>query len=61
MDRDQIVKALGCCAERFGMCDECPYEEEENCEAEMLSDASDLIRELIEENERLKAEKEADE
>ena len=55
MDRDKIIKALRCCAERFWMCDECPYEEEEGCEAEMLSDASDLIRELTEENELLKA------
>lgn len=51
MERDKIVKALECCAERFWMCDECPYENEENCVAEMLSDASDRIRELIEDNE----------
>ena len=55
MDRDQIIKALECCSECFGMCDECPYEEEEYCEAEMRSDAFALIRELTEENERLKA------
>ena len=55
MDRDQIINALGCCSERFGMCDECPYEEEEYCEAEMRSDALALIRELIDENELLKA------
>lgn len=55
MERDQIIKALECCSERFGMCDECPYEEEEYCEAEMRYDALALIRELTEENERLKA------
>ena len=55
MEREEILKALECCSERFGMCDECPYEEEEGCEAEMRSDARDLIRELTEENELLKA------
>ena len=54
MDRDQIINALECCSERFGMCDECPYEDEEYCEAEMRSDALALIRELMAENESVR-------
>lgn len=51
MDRDQIIKALECCcAERFCMCEECPYEGEEECDVKMISDAINLFGELTEED-----------
>lgn len=57
LNREQIVKALECC--RYGgreLCDECPYEEYRDCKERREGDTISFVKELIEENERLKAE-----
>ena len=50
LDRDQIVKALEC----GGTCRSCPYNKVVGCIRKREAAALALIRELIEENERLK-------
>jgi hypothetical protein len=60
LNRDQIVKALECC---YGgsKCSLCPlYGKDRYCFTELGADSLFLIKELTEENERLKAEKEAE-
>lgn len=49
MEREQIIKALGCCV--IGDCYPCQYRETVNCRDIMFGDALSLIKELIEENE----------
>ena len=60
LNREQIVKALECCASPKQMCKDCPMPEEikDDCRCmEILSrNAVALIRELTEENERLERE-----
>lgn len=59
MDREQIIKALECCSDG-GRCNDCPYDSD--CfmpQWVIVKDAFALIRELTEENERLKAENES--
>ena len=50
LNREQIVKALECCSADIPNCYECPYIE---CKPSLISDALALIRDLIEENEKL--------
>ena len=55
LNREQIIKALKCCS--IGICGSCPYDKwEAGCRDEMCGDAIALIKELTEENERLRAE-----
>ena len=60
LDREQIVKALECCASNDFICDQCPIDEKikDACECGKVvaRNALALIRELTEENERLRAE-----
>lgn len=44
MEKEQIVKALECCAENV-YCDECPNEDEKRCVGKTMRDALFLIRE----------------
>ena len=58
LKRDDIIKALECCS--LGDCYPCPYGKwSAGCRDEMCGDALSLIKELTEENERLRAEKES--
>lgn len=54
MEREQIIKALECCTTLDG-CEKCPYYNKASCGANLRRDALALIKELTEENERLKA------
>lgn len=58
MDRDQIIKALECCTnETCAKCSECPYDE--SCgkhDNRMLLDTLALIRDILAENESVRAE-----
>lgn len=61
LNREQIVKALECCASNsLTDCNRCPIDEQkkDNCECGryLAIQALALIRELTEENERLRAE-----
>lgn len=59
LDREQIVKALECCtsADKNADCPlGCPWGDINACEENLMYSALALIRELTEENERLKAE-----
>jgi predicted transcriptional regulator len=58
MDREQIIKALECCkSPKLTKCNGCPREQEDgHCMYRLTADALALIRELTEENERLRAE-----
>lgn len=66
LNREQIIKALECHASgKIDNCIHCPYNNidlkyDETCAQRMLGDAILLIKELTEENERLSAEKEAE-
>ena len=53
MEKDLIIKALECCFSD-GSCDGCPYTERVDCRRELERNALSLIKELTEENERLK-------
>ena len=53
LNREQIIKALECCLE--GECDGCTYNEQTSCKEYLLNDAISLIKELTEENEKLRA------
>ena len=52
LNRDQIIKALECCSKDD--CDNCPNSFG-NCYSNLARDALSLIKELTEENERLRA------
>ena len=58
LNREQIIKALECCSKET--CEDCPYANEDifdtSCGINMAKDALALIKELTEENERLRAE-----
>ena len=60
MEREQIIKALECCASEEYVCAQCPIDEKikDDCECGKLvvKNALSLIKELTEENERLRAE-----
>lgn len=53
MEKDLIIKALECCFSD-GSCDGCPYTERVDCRRELERNALSLIKELTEENERLR-------
>ena len=56
LNREQIIKALECCSNNDECVGEaCPYYAT-GCENNMPKDAISLIKELTEENERLRAE-----
>ena len=62
MEREQIIKALECCSKTT--CKDCPYTKngkvdifDITCSVNMAKDALALIKELTEENERLKCQK----
>ena len=58
LNREQVVKALECCTSEQG-CGGCPYYPTLiGCSRQAMSGALALIRELTEENERLRAEAE---
>ena len=71
LNREQIIKALECCTNKpYADCKNCPYEteiREKSCIdvgigcfiTDLPLNALSLIKELTEENERLRAEKEA--
>lgn len=65
MERTEIIKALECCKTTTPEdCIECPYRNKGNslytgCVNTLVKDTLSLINELAEENERLRAEKEA--
>ena len=57
MEREQIIKALECCiTPRDCDCDECPLDKygSLNCKWLLMSHSLSLIKELTEENERLR-------
>jgi type I site-specific restriction endonuclease len=61
LNAEQVKKTLECCIE--GECENCPYDEETSCREYLLHEALALInsqeqkiKELTEENERLRAE-----
>jgi hypothetical protein len=62
LNREQIIKAMECCRTNSEMdCIDCPYRNKGNdlyagCVNTLLVDALSLIKELTEENERLRAE-----
>lgn len=58
MEREQIIKGLECCVHiRVGQyCGSCPYNHMLGCRIIMKKDALALIRELTEENKRLRTE-----
>ena len=56
LNREQIVKALACCSV-YETCDGCPLFNgvpEDDCHYKAMANALALIRELTEENERLR-------
>ena len=59
MEREQIIKALGCCAASQNLCEECPIDRAKKddcmCGQFLAQNALALIKELTEENERLHA------
>ena len=57
MEQDKIIKALECC--KIRACDICPYDVFSNptSTCNLKEDALELIKELTEENEKLKAQK----
>ena len=56
LNREQIVKALELHSQKAKPCvNECPYGDMHYCGSEMSKDALALIKELTEENERLRA------
>ena len=56
LNREQIIKALECCTSETG-CTECPhFPSLMGCSRQNMRDALSLIKELTEENERLRAE-----
>ena len=57
LNAEQVKKALECHADELNSCGVCPYREGEGCSLQMSSDALSLIKELTEENEKLKAPK----
>ena len=63
LNREQIIKALECCTyggdknkSQVEVCSPCPYFNEGNCTDVLKESALALIKELTEENERLRAE-----
>ena len=54
MEREQIIKALECCSKLAFCGNECPYYEDGDCVRKVTGNALSLIKELTEENERLK-------
>lgn len=57
LNRDQIVKAMECCNGEGHICGKCPYGSTRigiSCRDKLIKDALTLIRELTEENERLR-------
>ena len=58
LNAEKIVKGLACCSSDTADCNNCPYSEfaEGNCFDNAKKDAIALIKELTEENERLRAE-----
>lgn len=59
MKQEQIIKAWECCANE-GACDECPIDKRHKddcvCIQHLVQLTISLIRELVEENERLRTE-----
>lgn len=55
MNKDDIKKALRCCAD-IGDCDDCPYDAVRSCSDRLKLDARELITEQEKEIERLKDE-----
>jgi hypothetical protein len=54
MEKEQIIKALECCAKERADCNECPLDGVTSCFSRViLENALSLIKELTEENERL--------
>lgn len=54
LNREKIIKGLECCHDLS--CNKCPYTSVEWCAKQRITDALALIKELIEENERLESE-----
>ena len=55
MERDDVIKAWECCGAGSMKCGECPYAGILSCSFKHREDALDLIRELTEENARLRS------
>jgi hypothetical protein len=58
LKRENIIKALECCNSEGHICGKCPYESVRigiSCRDKLIRDALALIKELTEENERLRA------
>lgn len=53
MERNDIIKALECCC-GIRECRDCPYTEIDDCAKQNTKDVISLIKQLTEENERLK-------
>ena len=54
LNREHIIKALECCVNPEECCEDCILLEDRNCGVNLLKNALSLIKELIEENERLR-------
>ncbi len=55
LNREQIIKALECCTDGAGECDDCPLIHDNFCGKHLLRNALSLIKELTEEKERLES------
>ena len=58
LNRDEIIKALRCCIEGVSTdfnCEKCPIFRTPNCMTILYEESLSLIKELTEENERLRA------
>lgn len=54
MERTEIIKAMECCYENTLSCIDCPYQDKDIKCSNLTINALSLIKELTEENERLK-------
>lgn len=54
MNSKDVVKALKCCSEDTGLCEECPLFGDEDCGKKVLLDAAKTIEELERQLEELK-------
>lgn len=57
LNREQIIKALECCGTNDKSCSSCPLAKDYSpCSKTMADNALSLIKELTEENQRLRSE-----
>lgn len=57
LNRERIIRGLECCTDEDKKCTDCPRFGFLPCTKPLMTDALSLIKELTEENERLRADK----